>query len=75
MTHPADTGLLRTLATLNMLDMGHDCGDLPCAGVYAEIVKPGRIRRGDEVRLIDRGASVVGAFRGDAAQLGHQQLQ
>jgi hypothetical protein len=68
---PGRSGLLRTLAQLNMLDMGHDCGHLP----YAEILRPGRVCRGDEVRLIDRGASVVGAFRGDAAQLGHQKLQ
>jgi uncharacterized protein YcbX len=47
-----DPRILRTLADQNRLDLG-DFGHLPCAGVYADIVQPGSIRRGDPVRLGD----------------------
>jgi len=49
---PLDPGILRTAAQLNKLDLG-DFGSLPCVGVYADVVKPGRIERGDPVRLAD----------------------
>lgn len=44
--------LLKTIAQGNLLDLG-DYGRLPCAGVYAQVVKPGRVRTGDAVRLLD----------------------
>ena len=46
---PPDAGILRTIAKHNRRDLG-DFGSLPCAGVYADVVKPGTIRRGDAVR-------------------------
>jgi len=49
---PHDAGILRTIAQYNRLDFG-DFGKLPCAGVYADVVKPGTIRRGDVVRYVD----------------------
>lgn len=49
---PHDPGILRTAVQQNRLDLG-EFGRLPCVGVYADVVKPGRIRRGDTVRLID----------------------
>lgn len=48
---PLDAGILRTVAKLNMVDMG-DFGTLPCVGVYAEVVNPGRIQQGDSVKMI-----------------------
>lgn len=47
---PHDPRVLRTLAEQNRLDLG-DFGHLPCAGVYADVVQPGSIRRGDLVQL------------------------
>lgn len=49
---PADPGILRTIAETNRLDLG-DYGRLPCAGVYADIVKPGSIRCGDTVQVVN----------------------
>ncbi len=49
---PHDPRILRTIAVQNRLDLG-DFGHLPCAGVYADIVQPGSIRRGDRVQLGD----------------------
>jgi len=49
---PHDPRILRTLADQNRLDLG-DFGHLPCAGVYADVVRPGNIRRGDPVQLGD----------------------
>lgn len=49
---PGDPAVLRTVAQTNMLDLG-DFGQQPCAGVYAEVVAPGTIRRGDAVRILD----------------------
>ena len=51
-TLPLDPGILRTAAQVNTVNVG-DFGDLPCVGVYADVVKPGRIRRGDAVRVAD----------------------
>jgi len=48
----SDPRILRTLVEQNRLDLG-DFGQLPCAGVYADVVQPGSIRRGDAVRLGD----------------------
>ena len=49
---PYDPGILRTIAQHNRRDLG-DFGRLPCAGVYADVVKPGTIRRGDAVHCVD----------------------
>ena len=49
---PHDPRILRTLADHNRLDLG-EFGHLPCAGVYADVVRPGNIRRGDRVQLGD----------------------
>lgn len=49
---PHDPGILRTAVQHNRLDRG-EYGRLPCVGVYADVVKPGRVRRGDPVRLLD----------------------
>lgn len=48
---PHDPGILRTAAAQNRLDLG-DFGELPCVGVYADVVQPGLIRRGDNVRVM-----------------------
>lgn len=47
---PKDPGILRTLVQQNSLPVGTG-GPLPCAGVYASVDKPGRIRGGDRVLL------------------------
>jgi uncharacterized protein len=49
---PLASAVLRTVAQLNKLNLG-DFGDLPCAGVYADVITPGRIRRHEAVRLVD----------------------
>jgi len=49
---PHDPGILRTIAQHNTQDLG-DFGALPCAGVYADVLKPGTIRRGDAVHWLD----------------------
>jgi len=49
---PLDPGILRTVAQLNKMDLG-DLGNLPCVGVYADVVTPGRIGRHDTVRVVD----------------------
>ena len=49
---PHDPGILRTVAQHNMQDLG-DFGVLPCAGVYADVVQPGAIRRGDTMHYLD----------------------
>jgi MOSC domain-containing protein len=48
---PRDTAALRVLARHNRLVPREDLGPQPCAGVYAQVVRPGRIGVGDEVRL------------------------
>jgi len=47
---PLDPRILRTIAEQNRLDLG-DFGNLPCVGVYADIVQPGSLRCGDRVQL------------------------
>jgi len=49
---PHDPGILRMLAQHNMRDLG-DFGKLPCAGVYADVVRTGTIRRADKVQCSD----------------------
>jgi uncharacterized protein YcbX len=52
LTLPHDPEILRTIARENRLDLG-DFGHLPCTGVYADIVRTGRVTRGDAVRVVD----------------------
>ena len=47
-----DARILRTIAEHNTQDLG-DLGKLPCVGVYADVLKAGRIRHGDAVRYLD----------------------
>jgi len=47
---PGDPGVLRALAEHNRIKAG-GLGELPCAGVYACVLTPGMIRRGDPVRV------------------------
>jgi uncharacterized protein len=46
-----DSGALRVLAEHNRVVPLDALGPQPCAGVYAEVLCPGRIRLGDRVRL------------------------
>lgn len=48
---PRDTEALRVLAAHNRISARDDLPPQPCAGVYAEVLRPGRIQLGDEVRL------------------------
>ena len=48
---PRDTSALRTLARHNRVPVVPGGGVEPCAGIYAQVVRPGRIRPGDAVRL------------------------
>ena len=47
---PQDTDILRTLVHHNRVQVG-DLGRFPCAGVYAVVAAPGRVRIGDRVVL------------------------
>ncbi|HTX28167.1 MAG TPA: MOSC N-terminal beta barrel domain-containing protein [Streptosporangiaceae bacterium] len=49
---PRDTDALRVLARHNRLAPIPDAGPEPCAGVYAEVLNPGRISLGDSVYLV-----------------------
>jgi uncharacterized protein len=48
---PRDTEALRVLARHNRVEPLDSLAPEPCAGVYAEVLTPGRIRTGDPVRL------------------------
>jgi uncharacterized protein YcbX len=48
---PRDAGALRVLARHNRIRPLPDLGPEPCAGVYAEVLRPGQIRTGDAVHL------------------------
>ncbi len=48
---PRDTAALRVVAQHNRIAPMRDRDPEPCAGVYAKVLRPGRIRVGDEVRL------------------------
>jgi uncharacterized protein YcbX len=55
---PRDTEALRILARHNRVRALPERDPEPCAGVYAEVLRPGRIRAGDLVRLAGQdGAS------------------
>ncbi|MCK2221591.1 MOSC domain-containing protein [Actinomadura sp. ATCC 31491] len=45
-----DVDALRTVARHNRVPV-FDSGPQPCAGVYARVARPGRVRKGDPVRL------------------------
>ncbi|MEV4107422.1 MOSC domain-containing protein [Nonomuraea sp. NPDC049695] len=45
-----DTEALRTVARHNRVPV-FDMGAQPCAGVYARVLRPGRLKKGDRVRL------------------------
>jgi len=49
---PRDADALRVLARHNRLAPVADMDPEPCAGVYAEVLNPGRIRIGDSVFLV-----------------------
>jgi uncharacterized protein len=49
---PRDTDALRVLARHNRLAPVPDADPEPCAGVYAEVLHPGRIQVGDSVFLV-----------------------
>jgi uncharacterized protein len=49
---PRDVDALRVLARHNRLSPVTDADPEPCAGVYAEVLNPGRIHVGDEVFLV-----------------------
>lgn len=48
---PRDTHALRVPAAHNRISAMADFGPQPCAGVYAQVLRPGRIRLGDIARL------------------------
>jgi uncharacterized protein YcbX len=48
---PRDPDALRTLAAHNRVPALPGRDPEPCAGVYAQVVRPGRVRPGDTVRL------------------------
>lgn len=49
---PRDTGALKIPARLNLVEPLPGLGARPCAGVYAQVVTPGRIDAGDPFRLL-----------------------
>lgn len=49
---PRDLAALRVPAVHNRISPLDDVGPQPCAGVYAKVLRPGRVRVGDTVRLI-----------------------
>jgi hypothetical protein len=49
---PHDPGILRTVAQHSMREVG-EFGTLPSAGVYADVLKSGTIRRGAALHLLD----------------------
>lgn len=49
---PHDLGILRTVARHNRLD-ALSMGTFPCAGVYGLVQRPGTVRVGDAVRLVE----------------------
>jgi uncharacterized protein len=50
---PRDSAALRVLADHNRVPPVEPLAPQPCAGAYAQVLHPGRIRVGDEVRLAD----------------------
>jgi uncharacterized protein len=48
---PRDTDALRVLARHNRVEPLDSLDQEPCAGVYAQVLRPGHVRTGDPVRL------------------------
>jgi hypothetical protein len=48
---PRDVAALRVLVAHNRISPLDDSGPQPCAGVYAQVVRPGRVEVGDVARL------------------------
>jgi len=48
---PRDTDALRVPAAHNRIRPAHDWQPGPCVGVYGQVIRPGRVELGDEVRL------------------------
>ena len=48
---PRDVAALRVPAAHNRVSPLDDLGPQPCAGVYAQVLRPGRVQVGDPVRL------------------------
>jgi uncharacterized protein YcbX len=48
---PRDTDALRVPAAHNRISPGHDLRPEPCVGVHGQVIRPGRVELGDEVRL------------------------
>jgi len=48
---PGDSGILRTAARHNVVNISGIDQAMPSVGVYAVVLKAGRIRRGDRVRF------------------------
>jgi uncharacterized protein YcbX len=49
---PRDTHALRVPAAHHRVSPAHDWDPQPCAGVHAQVVRPGRVHQGDAVRLL-----------------------
>ena len=56
---PRDTAALRVLADHNRVTPVEPLAPQPCAGAYAQVLHPGRIRVGDVVRLADGEPALV----------------
>jgi uncharacterized protein YcbX len=54
---PRDTAALRVLAEHNRVTPVEPLAPQPCAGAYAQVLRPGRIAVGDVVRLADADAA------------------
>lgn len=50
---PRDPAALRVPAERNRVEPLAGMGPRPCAGVYAQVLRPGRIRQGDPLRLLE----------------------
>jgi uncharacterized protein len=56
---PRDTAALRVLAGHNRVTPVEPLAPQPCAGAYAQVLHPGRIRVGDVVRLADGESALL----------------
>jgi uncharacterized protein YcbX len=67
---PRDSAALRVLADHNRVIPVEPLAPQPCAGAYAQVLHPGRIRIGDEVRLTDAAPGLPGWGRGRRPTIG-----